>query len=111
MRHPLFKAILLFAVLAAGAPALGQSTENVDTDAEQAERTARIEELRGLLREERESRRADIQQRLEGLSDDQKAALQERRRMVRQSQARRQARGQGRQQPCVCPETEVENIP
>ena len=61
---------------------------SVDKDAARAERRARMEELRQLSREERRAQSEEFRRRLENLSDDERAALRERRRLQRQSGSR-----------------------
>ena len=95
----------LFAVLALGI-SLNLWAQDVEPaqDAVSAERQARIAELRELLQAERQARRQAIEARLANLSEDERAALQERRRMARQSQMRRAAARRGQRQPCDCNE-------
>ena len=79
--------------------------ETIVDDAARAERIARIQELRQLQREERELRRQEIQQRLEGLSEDERQALRERRRMQQQGRMRQGQRPrQNPRQRCPCPQ-------
>ncbi len=83
-----------------------QETVETNEEAARAERQARITELRELVREEREARRQDIEQRLSNLSEDERAALQERRRMMRQAQARRIGVRRAQREPCECDSVE-----
>lgn len=57
-----------------------------DGAATEAQRQARLEELRQMSPEQRQARREQMQKRLEGLTDEQRAALRERR---QQNQANR----------------------
>lgn len=71
------------------------------------ERQARITELRELLKEDRQAHREDIENRLSNLTEDERAALQERRRMARQAQMRRNGARRGGHQPCNCNEAQT----
>jgi vacuolar-type H+-ATPase subunit I/STV1 len=94
-------------------PVLAQDDDADTESVEVSERVERIRALRQELREEvqaeQQSRREALEQRLANLSEDERAALRERRQMMRQQQARRadRLRGQRRSQ-CDCPDAEAE---
>lgn len=84
---------------------LAQDDEQTLEDQAQAERIARIQELRQLEREERQARRQNIRRRLEGLTEDERRALRERRRIVEQARTRQGQRMRGPvRQGCPCPD-------
>ena len=89
MGSKLSKSLMCGLVLGLSANLWAQDeTESTEDGAHIAhiERQARITELRELLKEDRQARRQDIEGRLSNLSEDERAALQERRRMARQAQ-------------------------
>lgn len=71
-----------------------ESTTEVATEADIAERQTRVRQLEAQLREEkrqlRQSRRSQIEARLENLTEDERAALRERRKMQGQARHRPQ---------------------
>ena len=77
---------------------------------EATEREARIEALRRELRTEqrslRESRRSEIESRLEGLTEDEREALRERRQMRMEAHQRQQRSASGRTRNCQCEDAE-----
>jgi len=60
------------------------------TDAQAEQRRARIEELHQLTQEEREQRRVERQRQIDSLTDEQRQALRERRRLREAQSTRRQ---------------------
>ena len=79
--------------------------QDLSTATDEAQRQARIQELRQLLQEDRAERRQAIQAQLDTMTEEQKAALQERRQMQRQARNARQGRtGQRRGNSCDCSE-------
>lgn len=102
MKIYLVKALICGLSIGLSSSLWAQDTSEPEEEAARAERQARISELRQLVREEREARRQDIEQRLANLSEDERAALQERRRMMRQAQARRLGVRRAQREPCEC---------
>ena len=106
----------LLAILCLAAPVSAQDQAPVQADlavqeAERQKRQQRIQELRQLQREERAERRQAIQTQLETLTDEQKAALQERRLMQRQARNSRMARSARRSSArCQCPGSAADAI-
>lgn len=96
------KALICGLTLGFSANLWAQDEAESSQDAARAERQARISELRQLLHEEQASRRQEIEARLSNLNEDERAALQERRRMVRQAQARRMGSKRGNRTRCDC---------
>lgn len=100
-----------FALLCLAVPVSAQDQESIPADqttqeAERQARQQRIQELRQLQREERAERRQAIQAQLETLTEEQKAALQERRQMQRRARNGRTARGPQRDSDrCQCPDS------
>ena len=109
MRTIVFPVLLTLLLTALPAAAQDQATIESGTDEQRAERRERIQELRQLLREDREQRRQEIQAQLDTLTDEQKAALQERRQMQRQARiASMVRRWGGSNNRCECAESEAE---
>jgi flagellar motility protein MotE (MotC chaperone) len=84
--------VLFYLAMPLTASAQDGSNAGVDKDAASQERRARLEELRPAGREQRRAQRQDIQRRLENLSDDERAALREKRR-INSRQGQRPRRG------------------
>lgn len=105
-----------FGLLAMSASAQEETGEAlVEANSDRAQRIQELrQELRQEMQAERESRRERIEERLANLSEDERAALREKRRMIQQNQARRAERFRRLQRvPCDCgeaaTETESEN--
>ncbi len=103
--------LLLVSAMLASPTIVAQDSDAVAEGSERTARQERIAELRQLMREERQAQRQDIEERLANLSDDERAALQERRQM-RQAQQRRENRTRrGQRQLCDCSDTTTEIQP
>lgn len=111
MNSQLSKALILGITLAWTPGLLAQDDVEPVQESDSAERQARITELRELIKQDRQARRQDIEARLSDLSEDERAALQERRRMARQAQQRREGiRGRrGVRPPCECDQAQAED--
>lgn len=98
----------MLALLCLALPVHAQDQEPAQASqaAQETERQQRIQELRQLQREERAERHQVIQAQLDTLTEEQKAALQERRLMQRRARNERMARGpQRRSNRCHCAES------
>ena len=91
-------------------PAGAQEQEATEPMLEAEQRQQRIRELRQLLREDHAARREAIQAKLDTLTDEQKAALQERRQLQRRARSSRMARGAWNDiNRCPCPDSSAQD--